>query len=123
MAGKIMKQILYAGLLAWSTAYAAELGSISLTSTAGEPFRAQIPIMLSGNESLEDLSAAILESNPSIPDLTLVLGDGQSPRIKLSSKEPVMAQQVALTLQLSDAKTNNEYHYELTLAPTGKSTT
>ncbi len=114
----LMKQILYVGLLAWSTAQAVELGSISLTSASGEPFRAQIPVTLSSNESLENLSAAILETKPSIPDMHLVL-DG--PRIKLSTKNPVALEKVAITLQVSQVQEDSEYHYEVTLASGGKS--
>lgn len=122
--GKLpMKRILSIGLLAWTTANAVELGSISLTSVSGEPLRAQIPIILAQGESLEQLSAAIIETKPALSDVTLTLSEGTSPRINIMSKTPVTVQQLALTLQITDAAEDSEYHYELTLGQAAKSPT
>ncbi len=70
-----MKQILTVGLLIWSTAQAVELGSIALTSRVGEPIAAKIPIMLGQDESIEDLSVAIIATTPPVDDLTFVLSE------------------------------------------------
>ncbi len=110
-----MKQILTVGLLVWSTAQAVELGSVALTSRAGEPIAAKIPIVLGEDESMEDLSVAILSSNPPVDDLTFVLSEGTSPQIRLSSQSPVSAQKLAIAVQISNLTASSEYQYELTL--------
>lgn len=116
--GKLpMKQILSIGLLAWSTAHAVELGSIALTSVSGEPLRAQIPILLAQGESLEQLAASIIETKPSEFSVDLVLAEGPSPHINLSSKKPITVEKLGLTLQVIGPEEDTEYHYDLTLAP------
>lgn len=117
-----MKQILSIGLLAWSTAHAVELGSVSLTSVEGEPLRAQIPIKLAAGESMQQLAASIIETNPHLPDLHLVLAEAPAPHINLSSKKPITLKKLGLTLQVSQGDEENEYHYDLTFKAMGLNT-
>ncbi|MFI4957076.1 MAG: FimV family protein [Gammaproteobacteria bacterium] len=117
-----MKRILSMGLLAWTTANAAELGSISLTSVSGEPLRAQIPIILSQGESLEQLSAAIIETKPAVADVTLTLSEGSAPHINIMSQAPITGERLTLTLQITDALEDTEYHYDLALGAPAKNT-
>lgn len=93
-----MRHWLWASLLLSSTAFAMELGEISVTSDFNQPLVATIPLDLPPGAKASDYTIS-LEGLPSgVPAFIAKIVDGQKPYIKLSTAKPLSHNHVKFDL-------------------------